>query len=71
MTNANPKVQYPGLRGSKQHHDLKDEPGEDGDQDHMDDGAEPSEELKDAVEGNSSETEIGDALKRAVSDKDD
>lgn len=36
---AQPKheVQYPQLKGSEQHHDLKNDPGKKGDPDHMKD----------------------------------
>lgn len=37
MSNTEKTVKYPNLRGSEQHHDLKNQPGEKGDPDHMND----------------------------------
>lgn len=63
------KVQYPGLRGSEQHHELKDQPGEEGDQDH-DDGARGSlpDDIAEAIKVGDDKTGIAAALKDAVSD---
>lgn len=45
MTNPKYEVKYPQLKGSEQHHDLKNDPGKKGDPDHMkDDQAEKSED---------------------------
>lgn len=38
MPNTERTVKYPDLRGSEQHHDLKKQPGEKGDPDHMENG---------------------------------
>ncbi len=37
MPHTPPKVQYPHLKGSEQHHDLKNDPGQKGDPDHVTD----------------------------------
>ena len=67
MSNATPKVQYPGLRGSEQHHDLKDEAGEKADPDRAEEDGTVSEDMKAAIDDSDDETGMADAMKRAVS----
>lgn len=37
MANSKDRVQYPELKGSEQHHELKNDPGKKGDPDHAKD----------------------------------
>jgi hypothetical protein len=58
------------LKGSEQHHDLKNQPGEHGDPDHAD-GADKTdgetvETVKEAVDGKDKKNAMSDALKDAV-----
>ncbi len=59
------------LKGSSQHHDLKNQPGEKADKDHQKSDADPSDELKHAVADTNSDTGIADALREAVDDDED
>ncbi|MEL6516338.1 MAG: hypothetical protein AAFQ39_01385 [Pseudomonadota bacterium] len=65
---ARQTVSYPDLKGSEQHHDLKNQPGEDGDPDHADTDGALSPELEEVVESTDASTQIADKLKRAVDD---
>lgn len=60
------------LRGSEQHHDLKNNPGEKGKVDHSDSGGPVSQETRNAAEGvladGDPETAVSSALKAAVKD---
>ncbi|MCE8005813.1 hypothetical protein [Aestuariivita sp.] len=51
------------LKGSKQHHRLKNKRGEHGDREHTDGDAIQSAEIKDAVADGDGDTAIGAALK--------
>ena len=51
------------LKGSEQHHQLKDQEGEHGDPDHTEGAALQSAKTKDAVAEGDGGTAIGDALK--------
>lgn len=64
---SNLKVKYPGLKGAEQHHDLKNQPGENGDPDHAEDANAPiSEELVATVEDSKADTDMAAALKNAT-----
>lgn len=56
------------LKGSKQHHDLKNNPGDAGKTEHASAPAsdEVAEVVKDALSENSDETSVSSALKKAI-----
>ncbi len=54
------------LKGSEQHHDLKNQPGEEGDPTHAETSRPVSEDLKAAIRQGEPDTEIAAALKGAV-----
>lgn len=63
MANDDKLVSYPDLRGSEQHHDLKNQPGEKGDKDHAETDGELSKENAKAVKSSDSDTQLADALR--------
>lgn len=56
------------LKGSEQHHKLKDQKGEDGDPEHADGGIIQSAEIDKAVAEGDGDTAIGEALKSVSKD---
>lgn len=63
MSDDNKLVSYPDLKGSEQHFDLKNQPGEKGDKDH----AASDETLKgkaaDTVKSSDADTQMADAMR--------
>lgn len=55
-----------GFKGSEQHHDLKNQPGESGDANHADGDTASDGEIKDGVKGENADSAVSDALKDAV-----
>ncbi|WP_306115546.1 MULTISPECIES: hypothetical protein [unclassified Roseovarius] len=64
------KIQYDehlaDLKGSKQHHDLKNRPGEAGDPNHAENDGELSDEVASAIAEGEGDTQIADALREAA-----
>jgi hypothetical protein len=58
------------LKGSEQHHPLKNRPGEKGDPDHADDGGTLSGKAADAAKAGKTDTQLGAELKDAARSKD-
>ena len=56
------------LKGSEQHHKLKDQKGEDGDPEHAEGGGIQSAEIEKAVAEGDGDTAIGEALKSVSKD---
>jgi len=54
------------LKGSEQHHDLKNQPGEKGDPDHADAKGEAGDTVKSALKGKDEKTAMSAALKDAA-----
>lgn len=61
-------VKYPDLKGSEQHHNLKNQPGEQGDQDHASSDAKLTEETSQTVQKSDADTQIADALRDLTKD---
>lgn len=55
-----------GFKGSEQHHDLKNQPGEKGDADHASGDGEADKTIAKAVKGRSADSAVSAALKDAV-----
>lgn len=72
MSNAKPTVKHPGLRGSEQHHDLKDPSKAKTDPGHAEGDEAASDEMKAAIDDADADedTGIADALRDAAR-KDD
>ncbi|WP_425093511.1 hypothetical protein [Tropicimonas sp. S265A] len=66
MSNAHRTSPIEGLKGSEQHHDLKDQPGENGDPTHADTDGELPEDIAAAIRDGEADTEIAAAMKDAV-----
>ena len=66
MSKKQPEVQYPDLEGSKQHHDLKNQPGESADPDHAAANADPTKKLKTQVKASDEDGQIADELRNAL-----
>lgn len=64
------KIEYDkhlaALKGSEQHHDLKNRPGENGDPDHAKTDSELSGDVAQQIEENDESTQIAEELKNAV-----
>lgn len=58
-----------GFKGSEQHHDLKNQPGERADADHAEGEAATDKEMKQAVENTKDDGPVAEALKDAISHK--
>lgn len=55
-----------GFKGSEQHHDLKNQPGESGDANHAGGDKASDGKIKDAVKGKDADSAVSNALKDAV-----
>lgn len=70
MAKTNPSHAPLDLKGSAQHHKLKNQPGEKGDDDHNESDDAPADDLKTAVADVEADTELADALRDAVEDEE-
>jgi hypothetical protein len=59
-------VQYPDLKGSELHFDLKNKPGEDADETHAQTGEAARGKTREAITSSDDETQIADALRKTV-----
>ena len=66
MKTTSQTVSYPDLKGSEQHHPLKNQEGEKGDSDHAKSDVKMTEDTADAVQSSDAETQIADALRDLV-----
>lgn len=64
------KIEYDpelaAMKGSEQHHDLKNQPGEKADEDHAKSDGTASDELTDAIDSADADTQIADKLRKAA-----
>ena len=68
MALSKPEVKYPDLENSALHHELKNQPGENGDPDHAKSDGSLSGDVEDAVKDGKGDTALGAALKDVVED---
>ncbi len=66
MSNIEYDPELAKLKGSEQHHDLKNKAGEKADEDHAKSDATPSDTVVDAVSGSDDETQIADKLREVA-----
>ncbi|MCI2394029.1 hypothetical protein [Aliiroseovarius sediminis] len=71
MTKTQPSYKPLNLKGSSQHHKLKNQPGEKGDEDHNKSDDTPADDLKDTVAEVEADTELAEAMRDAVEGEDD
>ena len=66
MAKTQPSYKPLDLKGASQHHDLKNHPGEKGDETHKDTPETAPDELTEAVSNVKADTEVADAPRDAV-----